>query len=116
MSRTVKELLEELEDKDPDMPIEQAVSFGTKIYLHEIYERECDEEDCISYLTDNGYGPATKNTDFMDMFVTRYRHKFDSEYGTWDNIASTVFYFKDELADYQSDDDEPDEKDDDAEM
>lgn len=99
--RTVKDILEEVKDKNPEMPIGEALSSIAKMTIYDIYERECDKEDCIGHLTDNGYEAATKDRDFMDTFVSRYRHKFDYEYGTWDNIDSTIFYFQEELKQYK---------------
>ncbi len=102
MIRTVKDLLEELKDKDLDMPIGEALSITAKMDIYDIYERDCDEEDCISHLANSGYEAATKDEEFLDIFVSRYRHKFDSEFGTWDNIDSTIFYFQEELEQYKS--------------
>lgn len=97
MIRTVKDLLNELKDKDPEMPIAEALSLSVKMDIHDIYQRECDEEGCRGYLIQKGYEAATKDTDFMDVFVGHYRHKFDSEYGTWDNIEGAMSYFQEEL-------------------
>jgi len=99
---TVNDLLNQLKDKDPDMPIEQALSLTAKMDIYEIYQRECDEEDCVGYLTEHGYEASAKDKDFIDGFVTRYRHKFDCEFGTWDNIEATIDYFQDELDKYGS--------------
>ena len=98
----VKELLDELKDKDPEMPLEEALSFSVKIEIYEIYERECDEEDCVGYLKQMGYEAATEDKDFINRFVSQYRHKYDSEYGTWDNIDGTISYLEEELKKYTS--------------
>lgn len=100
MIRTVNDLLNELKGKDPVMPIGEALSLCAKMDIYELYQRECDEQDCIGFLIERDYEAATKDKDFMDEFITRYRHKFDCEYGTWDNIAATMFYFKEDLDKY----------------
>ena len=110
---TVKDLLKELEGKNPDTPIGEALSLTAKMDIYNIYRRECDEEDCIWHLKQKGYETATNDKEFMDNFVSRYRRKFDSEYGTWDNIEATILYFEDDLKKYNSE--ESDNGEDDSE-
>jgi|GEM_PF-3817216 len=99
----VKDLLKELENADHEEPLYNALSFSTKDYLFSAYKHECDLEDCKGHLIQSGYIKAVQNKEFMEEFATRYRRKFDSEYGIWANIDGTIEYYKDELSALETD-------------
>lgn len=66
----------------------------TKMY--DTLQEEYDKEDVVSWLeSDSSYPSLAENDDFVDYLTFQYRRRFDSEYGTWDNIASAFDYVKD---------------------
>lgn len=54
------------------------------------YERECLDEDIISYIEEQGYLDGEPEDGFVDAIANAYNDIFDADMGTWDNIRSAI--------------------------
>ena len=70
-----------------------------KIWAEEV--RNCDREDCQTWLRDNDHEDLADDEGFVGDLLTAYEHMADSNFGTWDNIenAFNSIYEEDEEED-----------------
>ena len=79
MNKQFKETVEEAAEK-----LGMSVERFKRTIFDELQE-QYDKEDITSWLEDNGHKVTKK---LVNEMFNVYRHHYDSEYGTWDNIAS----------------------------
>ena len=54
------------------------------------HERECLEEDIISYVEERIYPNDAPEDGFVDAIANAYNDTYDADMGTWDNIQSAI--------------------------
>lgn len=54
------------------------------------HEKECLDEDIISYIEEQGYLDNAPEDAFVDAIVNAYNDIYDADMGTWDNIRSAI--------------------------
>ena len=54
------------------------------------HERECLDEDIISYIEEQGYLDHAPEDAFVDAIANAYNDIYDADMGTWDNIRSAI--------------------------
>lgn len=54
------------------------------------YERDCLNEDIISYIEEQECLDQAPEDAFVDAIVNAYNHHFDADLGTWDNIRRAI--------------------------
>lgn len=54
------------------------------------HERECLEEDIISYVEEQGYLDHAPEDGFVDAIANAYNDTYDADMGTWDNIQRAI--------------------------
>lgn len=54
------------------------------------HEKECLDEDIISYIEEQGYLDGEPEDGFVDAIANAYNDIFDADMGTWDNIRSAI--------------------------
>lgn len=54
------------------------------------HEKECLDEDIISYIEEQEYLDGEPEDGFVDAIANAYNDIFDADMGTWDNIRSAI--------------------------
>lgn len=54
------------------------------------HERECLEEDIISYVEEQIYPNDAPEDGFVDAIANAHNDTYDADMGTWDNIRSAI--------------------------
>lgn len=54
------------------------------------HEKECLDEDIVSYIEEQGYLDDTPEDAFVNAIANAYNDIFDADMGTWDNIRSAI--------------------------
>ena len=54
------------------------------------HERECLDEDIISYIEEQIYPDDAPEEGFVDAIANAYNDIYDADMGTWDNIRSAI--------------------------
>lgn len=54
------------------------------------YERECLDEDIVSYIEVHGYLDHAPEDGFVDAIANAHNDIFDADMGIWDNIRSAI--------------------------
>ena len=54
------------------------------------HERECLEEDIISYIEERIYPNDAPEDGFVDAIANAYNDTYDADMGTWDNIQRAI--------------------------
>lgn len=54
------------------------------------HEKECLDEDIISYIEKQEYLDGEPEDGFVDAIANAYNDIFDADMGTWDNIRSAI--------------------------
>ena len=54
------------------------------------HERECLDEDIVSYIEEQIYPDDAPEKGFVDAIANAYNDIFDADMGTWDNIRSAI--------------------------
>lgn len=54
------------------------------------HEKECLDEDIISYIEEQGYLDHAPEDAFVDVIANAYNDIYDADMGTWDNIRSAI--------------------------
>lgn len=54
------------------------------------HEKECLDEDIISYIEEQEYLDGEPEDAFVDAIANAYNDIFDANMGTWDNIRSAI--------------------------
>lgn len=54
------------------------------------HEKECLDEDIISYIEEQEYLDSEPEDGFVDAIANAYNDIFDADMGTWDNIRSAI--------------------------
>ena len=54
------------------------------------HERECLDEDIISYIEEQIYPDDAPEDGFVDAIANAYNDIYDADMGTWDNIRSAI--------------------------
>lgn len=68
----------------------------TKLWygIFDCQERLYNKEDCRQWLENNGYSSLSENEKAVEFLSDISYHKWDCEYGTWDNIENGFKYIK----------------------
>lgn len=59
--------------------------------LHEVY----DTEDAKTWLLEEGLDSLAEDEEFLESFIATYNDRYDSEYGTWDNMSAALDWMAD---------------------
>ena len=54
------------------------------------HEKECLDEDIVSYIEEQGYLDNAPEDAFVDAIANAYNDIYDADMGTWDNIRSAI--------------------------
>lgn len=63
--------------------------------MYDMMQEEFDREDITCWLECSSYPMLAENDKFVESLVYWYRRRYDSEYGTWDNITTAFSYMAD---------------------
>ena len=54
------------------------------------HEKECLDEDIVSYIEEQIYPDDAPEDGFVDAIANAYNDIYDADMGTWDNIRSAI--------------------------
>ena len=63
--------------------------------FYDILHEQYDTEDAKTWLLKEGLDSLAEDEEFLESFIATYNDRYDSEYGTWDNMSAALDWMAD---------------------